>query len=125
MADAKSVERWFDGCPLPVWIVRDSEFAKEHPSFATHILKCKDGTIDLPLFTTEANAATYIANFPLHGHEAASIDTAADLRIYLELFRKRNGTHVRIDDPADGSGAEIFCPTIDGIISRLPADEPP
>jgi|ERR1019366_2602953 hypothetical protein len=124
MASSKSVERWFDGCSLPLWIVLNSEFAKQHPSFAVHILIGDDGDVDLPLFTTEANALNYIANFPLAGHEPSSLDNATDLRISLEVFRKRNGTHVRIDDP-NGRTPGLFCPSLNDFIARIiPGDTP-
>jgi hypothetical protein len=123
MTETKSVERWFDGCPFPIWVILDSEFAKQHPSFAVHILKSSDGTADLPLFTTEAKALSYIANFPLAGHEPSPIENEVDLRISLEVFRKRNGAYVRIDDP-DGRTEGIFCPTLDSFISLLPSSNP-
>lgn len=87
----------------PVWVVVESgAAARDGNTFAAHFLTALDGPDrELPVFTTEELARKYVANRPLPGHEPAPIADATDFVIQLELFRKRGGTHVRLDD-ADG-----------------------
>ena len=77
-----------------------------------------NGDADLPIFTSEEMANSYIAAYPLDGCVPMKIDDDTDMRIIAEVFRKKGGTHVRINDP-DGRTPGLFCPELDQFLSVL------
>ncbi len=117
---ARNVKRWVDTIEFPVWAVVHTGYAEKlGHSNAMHSLRGEGGE-DLVLFTSKDMALTYIANYPLEGHETYCIDNAVDLKITLESARIKGATHVRIDD-TDGRTPGIFCPEISSFISALDA----
>lgn len=111
------VERYVE-FSFPVWVVTDPVLAGQEGVFATHTVSSPEGDRDLPLFTTAQKAKAYIENQPVPGGALSEIENDTDLKIHLEIFRKRGGQYVRIDDPGTGE-AGAFCPTVDGVLSIL------
>ena len=119
MSDTQPAAGLFEGLGFPLWVVVDEEAQKQAGgSLATHYLAGDDSGTDLPLFRTRARALAYIAARPLPGHRPAQLNDPRDLLPWLELFRDRGGTHVRIDDP-DGRTPGVFCPALGTFIEYI------
>ena len=117
MSNPALAEDRFEGFAFPVWVAVHTGVEMSE-SFATHFLVCDDGDKELPLFFSEANAVEYIAHRTLTEYEPRPIHDAEDLLIRLELFRKRGGTHVRLDDTT-GPTIGAFCPELDSFSDHV------